>query len=221
MTSPSIKKLFAEGLSMTTRVLTPLLLLLAWCLAAAPARADEGPGTAAVRKANATVTALLQQKPAAGSSAEKRLAAEVSSQLKGFLDVDELGQRALADHWKNLTTAQRKQFLTLLRELVEANYVKALRSNLQYDVRYLAEEEKDGARLVSTELRFERNGRPETIGVDYKLQSAGGAWRAFDLVTDGVGLVENYRAQFNQIFAKEGFAGLVERMKKKKAQGSS
>jgi phospholipid transport system substrate-binding protein len=203
-------------------ILAPLLFILSWCLVATPARAEEGPGTAAVRKANATVTALLQQKPAPGSDAEKRLAAEVSAQLKGFLDIDELGQRALADHWKDLTAAQRKQFLTLLRELVEANYVKALRSNLQYDVRYLAEAENDGARLVSTELRFERNGRPETIGVDYKLQNARGAWRAFDLVTDGVGLVENYRAQFNQIFAKEGFSGLIERMKKKKkAQSSS
>jgi ABC-type transporter MlaC component len=30
-----------------------------------------------------------------------------------------------------------------------------------------------------------------------------------------VGLVENYRAQFNRIIAKEGFDGLLERMRKK------
>jgi ABC-type transporter MlaC component len=37
-------------------------------------------------------------------------------------------------------------------------------------------------------------------------------------VTDGVGLVENYRAQFNKIIARDGFAGLMDRMRKKRAK---
>ena len=185
------------------------------------ARAEDGPGISAVRKANDRVSALLKQKPEPGSEAEKRLAAEISSQLKDFLDVDELGQRALGEHFKALKPAQRKEYLTLLRELVEGNYIKALRSNASYEVRYLGEEEKDGLRRVKTELDLQRNGRAETMSVDYVLQRHGGTWRAFDLVTDGVGLVENYRAQFNKIIAKEGVDGLLERMRKKKAQNAS
>jgi phospholipid transport system substrate-binding protein len=197
------------------------LVLLVWATLVAPAFAADGPGVAAVRRANENVSALLKQKPEAGSDAEKRLVAQLSTELKGFLDVDELGQRALSDHWKSLSAAQRKQFLTLLRELVEANYLKAMRSNLSYEVRYLKEEEKDGARSVSTEINLQRNGRPETMSVEYTLRKEGDSWRAFDLVTDGVGLVENYRAQFNKIIAKEGFIGLIERMRKKKAQNGS
>jgi len=196
------------------------LVLLACFSLAAPAFAADGPGVAAVRRANESVSALLQQKPEPGSEAEKRLLAQLSTQLQSFLDADELGQRALADHWKSLSAPQRKQFLSLLRELVESNYLKAMRSNLSYEVRYLKEEEKDGSRWVSTEIHLERNGRPESISVDYALRKEGESWRAFDLVTDGVGLVENYRAQFNKIIAKEGFSGLIERMRKKKTQGS-
>ena len=59
------------------------------------------------------------------------------------------------------------------------------------------------------------------MSVDYVLRKEGDTWRAYDLVTDGVGLVENYRAQFNKIIAKEGVAGLLERMRKKKAQNGS
>lgn len=197
------------------------LALLAWVTLAAPAFADEGPGAAAVRRANEAVSKLLEQKPEPGSEAEKRVLAQISAQLQGFLDVDELGRRALADHWKGLNAQQRKQFLTLLRELVEGNYLKAMRSNLNYEVRYLEEREKDGARWVSTEIVMQRNGRPETMSVDYGLRKEGESWRAFDLVTDGVGLVENYRGQFNKIIAKEGFDGLIERMRKKKAQAGS
>lgn len=194
-------------------------LLLACLAITAPASAEEGPGVGAVRRANDNVTALLKQKAEPGSEAEKRLAAEISTQLKGFLDVEELGQRALADHWKSLSAKQRKEYLGLLRELVEGNYIKAMRSNVSYEVRYLKEEEKEGSRWVSTELQIQRNGRPEVMSVDYALRKDGDTWRAFDLVTDGVGLVENYRAQFNKIVAKEGVAGLLERMRKKKAQG--
>jgi phospholipid transport system substrate-binding protein len=187
----------------------------------APALAEDGPGVSAVRRAHDSVTALLGQKPEPGSDAEKRLAAEISKQLQGFLDVNELGQRALGGRWKELSAGQRKEYLKLLRELVEANYIKAMRSNVSYEVRYLKEEEKDGSRVVSTELQLQRNGRPETMSVDYALRKEGDSWRAFDLVTDGVGLVENYRAQFNKIIAKEGVNGLLERMRKKKSQNGS
>jgi phospholipid transport system substrate-binding protein len=185
------------------------------------ANAQDGPGTAAVRRANETVSKLLEQKPEPGSPAEKRLAAQIGTELSSFLDVTELGQRALGNHWKTLNATQRKEYLKLLRELVEGNYIKAMRSNVRYEVKYLKEEEKDGSRLVSTELQLERNGRPETMSVDYALRKEGTNWRAFDLVTDGVGLVENYRGQFNKIIAKEGIAGLLERMRKKKAQNGS
>lgn len=205
---------------MASRLFAPLrlLLLAALLLGSGPALAEDGPGTQAVRRANDEVKALLDKKPEPGSAAEKQLASQISTQLKGFLDVDELGQRALGEHYAKLTSAQRKEYLTLLRQLVEANYVKAMRSNSTYEVRYLDEVEQDGARLVKTELAIQRNGRPEVMSVDYRLRKNADQWRAFDLVTDGVGLVENYRAQFNQIIAKEGIGGLLERMRKKKAQ---
>ena len=207
---------------MASRLFTLLRSLLAAALlVAGPALAADGPGTQAVRRANEGIKALLEQKPAPGSAEEKRLASQISAQLEGFLNVGELGQRALGDHYGKLSPAQRKEFLALLGELVQANYVKALRSNLTYQVRYLDEVEKDGGRLVTTELELQRNGRPEVMSVDYRLRKEGEQWRAFDLVTDGVGLVENYRAQFNQIIAKEGVGGLLERMRKKKAQNGA
>jgi phospholipid transport system substrate-binding protein len=192
-----------------------MLSLSVTSLAAAP---EPGPGVTAVRKAQDAVAALLARKVEPGSEAEKQVARELNAQLKGFLDVDELGRRALSDHWGKLSQAQRSQYLTVLRSLVEANYLRALRSNLQYEVRYLREEPKDDTLRVFTEISVRRQGRDEVISVDYLLRKVGDSWRAFDLVTDGVGLIENYRAQFNRILDKEGFSGLIERMRKKQAE---
>ncbi|HVR21011.1 MAG TPA: ABC transporter substrate-binding protein [Polyangiaceae bacterium] len=197
------------------RALFGLTALSMLVLGAQPALA-EGAATASVRKANQTLSDLLRKKAAPGSAEEKALTQEVTNRLSSFLDVDELGRRALKDHWSKLSDEQKKEFSKLLRELVEANYVKALRSQLEYEVKYVGEAPKDSGVSVATEVRSTKSGRKQSMSIDYVLHENASAWRVFDLVTDGVGLVENYRSQFNKIIAKEGVTGLLDRMRKKK-----
>lgn len=189
-----------------------------FALLAAPAAAAPGPGTRAVREANETIRNLLRKQAAPGSARESALAARVTEEVRGFLDVAELGRRALRDHWEGLSAEQRRKFQKLLRGLIEKNYVKGLRKNLEYEVEYTGEEERGEELVVHTEINSRRHGRPYTIDVDYVLRRTGGGWRAYDVVTDGVGLVENYRAMFNKIIAKDGFDGLLERMRKKRRE---
>jgi phospholipid transport system substrate-binding protein len=190
---------------------------------AAPAAAGKtGPGTQVVRAANDTIAALLKQKVAAGSKEEKELAAKVTTSVRSFLDIDQLGKRAMVDNWQKLSRAQQDEFLGLLRALIEDNYVRGLRANLDYQVDYTGEStDKDGNLVVATKINTKRKGRPYTIEVDYVLVKDGDKLRAFDVKTDGVGLVENYRTQFNKIIAKDGFDGLIAKMKKKQAASGS
>jgi hypothetical protein len=98
---------------MLTSLLTALLAVPAFAQPAAPAKpapaaaakpapasaAKAGPGVAAVKLANDKISALLKQKPAAGSKEEKDLAGKVTTSVRDFLDIDELGKRAMADQW--------------------------------------------------------------------------------------------------------------------------
>jgi phospholipid transport system substrate-binding protein len=187
-----------------------------------PARAPRhGPGTKAVRQANDTIQNLLNQKVTPGSDEEKKLTAKVTTSVRDFLDVDMLGQRALVDHWKDIPAAKQKDLLDTLRALLEDNYVKGLRSNLNYTVDYTGEStQKDGSILVTTVINTKRKGRPYAIHVDYVLVGTGGKLKCYDVKTDGVGLVDNYRSQFNKIIAKDGVDGLIAKMKKKRASGT-
>lgn len=207
-----------------------LLLSIALTAAAAPVAlagpeaakpapaAKAGPGTAAVKQANETISGLLKQKAAPGSPEEKALATKVTTSVRGFLDIDQLGKRAMVDNWQKLTKAQQDEFSGLLRSLIEDNYVRGLRANLSYQVEYVGETtDKDGNIVVSTNVKTERKGRPFTISIEYVLVKEGDKLRAFDVKTDGVGLVENYRAMFNKIMAKDGFDGLIAKMRKKQA----
>lgn len=193
------------------RLIIVLLALFAVPAFAGPA----GPGTAAVKSANEKISGLLKQKVAAGSKEEKELASKVAGSVRDFLDIDELGKRAMADQWSKLTAAQQQEFLTTLRELIEDNYVKGLRSNLDYTVDYTGESTEAGSLVVTTQINTKRHNRPYKIEVDYVVKKQGDKYKAWDVKTDGVGLVENYREQFNKIVEKDGFAGLIAKMKKK------
>jgi phospholipid transport system substrate-binding protein len=197
------------------RKITQFLTLVFLLVLGSVAQAADGPATATVRQANDTLHSLLRRKVTPGSPEEKQQASEVTAKLQNFLDVDELGRRAMRDQWSKLKPAQQAEFSKLLREIVEGHYLRALRSELDYDVAYLGEKPQGDDASVSTELRVTRKGKKQVISVDYTLRHDKGAWRVFDIVTDGVGLVENYRAQFNQVIAKEGVEGLLTRMRKK------
>jgi phospholipid transport system substrate-binding protein len=186
------------------------------------AQAKTGPGTQAVRAANDTIAGLLKQKAAPGSKEEKDLAAKVTTSVRSFLDIDQLGKRAMVDNWGKLSRAQQDQFLALLRALIEDNYVRGLRANLDYQVDYTGEStDADHNVVVTTRINTKRRGRPYAIEVDYVLVKDGDKLRAWDVKTDGVGLVENYRTMFDKIMDKEGFDGLIARMKKKQAASGS
>src|SRR5882672_6961937 len=128
------------------------------------AAAKTGPGTQAVRTANDTIAGLLKQKAAPGSKEEKDLAAKVTTSVRSFLDIDQLGKRAMVDNWAKLSRAQQDQFLALLRALIEDNYVRGLRANLDYQVDYAGEStDADGNVVVTTKINTKRRGRPYAI----------------------------------------------------------
>jgi len=201
-------------MSCKTRI-APLLVAVLVALPLSARAAETGPGTLAVKRANETISKELKKKVAPGTPAEKAQAAKVTEKVRDFLDIDELGKLSIADYWDATPAAQRTEFLTLLRALVEASYIQGLRANLQYEVVYLGEQAEGQHLVVRTEIRTKRKGRPYTVSVDYKLRKDGNHWRAFDVITDQVGLVENYRAQFRKIIGRDSFEGLLRRMRKK------
>jgi phospholipid transport system substrate-binding protein len=118
--------------------------------------------------------------------------------------------------------AQRKAITETLRDVVEQNYVSQLRSNLSYDIRYDGEEGRGEDRLAHTTILAQRRGRPFQVRVDYVLHpQAGGGFRAYDVITDGVSLLENYRGQFNRIIKRDGVDGLIKRMRARLERGGT
>ena len=61
-------------------------------------------------------------------------------------------------------------------------------------------------------------GQPGAIPIDYYLRLEDGNWKVYDVVIEGMGLVTNYRDQFNSILSRSSFDDLLRQLKNKIAQ---
>jgi len=173
--------------------------------------------TAFLKQRHAEVIKILRKKSNSASAVAARDSA-LTKRLSELLDYDELARRALKDHWQDLTKAQQDEFTGLLSQLVERNYQQNLESTIDYKVAYSKPIARGDELLVQTRVRSTKNRRAPEITIDYTLVADASGLRVCDVVTDGVSLVANYRSQFNRIIRKDGFPGLIDRMKKKLAE---
>jgi phospholipid transport system substrate-binding protein len=176
--------------------------------------------TATIKSKNGEVDKVLRVKPDKGSPAETRQKDELKKLAATLLDYDELAKKSLAAHWDKLTPPQRTEFTDTLRELIQRNYVKQLRSNLDYQVKYQNEETNADQSTVTTLVKVKTDGRTTDAEIVYKLHNLGDHWMVWDVVTDDVSLVRNYRTQFNKIITEQGYDQLIKKMKTKLGESS-
>jgi phospholipid transport system substrate-binding protein len=170
-----------------------------------------------LKRANAQLKKQLgNRKPSWSPEAQARNV-EIKKIVGSFLDFEELARRALIRHWDGLSAKQRTDFVRTLRDLVERNYVRQLYGQPDYDLKLDREEVAGSEATVAGSLRASAKGKNVTMALEYKLVKKQNRWVVFDVVTDELSLLENYRAEFNKVIARESFDALLSRMKRKLA----
>jgi len=126
-------------------------------------------------------------------------------------DYQEMSRRALGAPWNQLSDKEKQEFVSLFQALLTSSYVEKVESYSGEGVQYLNERtEKDYAEVRTKIL----SGKTE-VPLDYRLINRGTDWRVYDVVVDGVSLVNNYRGQFTKILRASSYPDLVEQLRKK------
>jgi len=172
---------------------------------------------ATLKSKNSEVDKLLHVKTAPGSPEEKKVKDDIKAMAGTLFDYQELAKKSLADHWDKLTPAQRTEFVTTLRELIERNYTRQLKTNLDYQVVYKDEEVKGQDASVTSVVKVKTKGKSTDAEIVYKMRKPDAAkdWLVWDVITDEVSLVRNYRTQFGKIINEKGYDELIKKMKTK------
>jgi phospholipid transport system substrate-binding protein len=56
-------------------------------------------------------------------------------------------------------------------------------------------------------------GKKTEIPLDYRLMKKDGDWKAYDVVVDGISLIQNYRGQFSKILRSSSYEHLVQTLR--------
>jgi len=142
-------------------------------------------------------------------------AEELTVLLGEFLDYGRLTKLSLDKEWNKRTPRERQQFVSLLRQLVERQYQRNMESTLQYKVKWVGTEPIETGVKVKSSAKSVKKKRQPPVTIDYSMSPAGNEWKVFDIFTDEVSLVKNYKRQFRRVIKDEGWNGLIGRMEKK------
>ena len=183
--------------------------------AGADATPPTGSPMAELKKSNAQLDKVLHKNVPNWSPEAELERDEVRKLVGAFLDYAELARRSLARHWDTLTPKQRTEFTETLRQLVERSYLKQVHGSPNYNIKYEKEEKAGNEATVDATLHTKSRGKKVDIALEYKMIGKDGKWVVYDVLTDEQSMLENYRAEFNKIIAKDGFDALIKRMKKK------
>jgi phospholipid transport system substrate-binding protein len=199
------------------RTLGLLVAVVAALAVFAPlSKAQAGPAGTYLESRHQEVKRILAR-PARNPRDEERKNTEVTRIISSLLDFEGVSRRALGSHWNEHSVAERQEFVSLLRTLVERSYQSQLQTTESYEVRYESESARGEVVVVATIARSRENRRAPEIAIEYHMRRHGETWIVEDIVTDGVSMVSNYQSQFDRIIRRDGWAGLIERMRNRAA----
>lgn len=147
-----------------------------------------------------------------GSMSAEEMDRELDNRVRPLFDFDEMSRRSLGPIWNQVSAAEQKEFVDLFGELLARTYLARIRNNIA-DSEFHFEKEKirDDIAIVESTVTIEG----ERLSFGYRLKQVNGKWHVYDVVIENIGIVSNYRNEFATVVRKEGFQGLLAKLRKK------
>jgi len=184
------------------------LFLLA--LLSAPEPALAGEPTDQIRGAIDRGIAILQRPDLKAKEKREERREALRKELFPYFHFEEMAKRSLGVHWKERTPQEREEFTRLFRDLLENAYAGKIEGYKGEKILYRKETVDPPYAEVDTVIVTLQG---DEIPVNYRVLKDGARWRIYDVVIEGVSLVNNYRSQFAGILQKSSFSELVRRLK--------
>jgi len=177
-----------------------------------PLSAPAGTPLETVRSEINKVLDVLRDQSLKGEAGQKTKKTKIRSIANGIFDYGELSRRTLALDWKKLNAEQQKEFSDLYASLIEETYADRILSYTNEKVLY-------GKEIPLAQNRVEVQTtivtRKADIPINYRVIQKGSDWKVYDVVIEGVSLINNYRTQFREILANDPPEVLLDKLRKK------
>jgi phospholipid transport system substrate-binding protein len=136
----------------------------------------------------------------------------VRAVLQQLFDFPEMSRRSLGANARRYKD-RLGEFTPLFVDFLEHSYMGTLEKNGDAKIQYVREI-RDGENLqINTKTRLKDGSE---YSVDYKLYLSPAGWRVYDVIVEGISLVNNYRSQFDRVLNKKSFDTLLQDLREKR-----
>ena len=169
---------------------------------------------AQVQKTIEEVLNVVKALPGDANAAQRRI--KMREVINPHFDFEEMSRRSLGAAWAERTQGEQREFVSLFSDLLAKTYLARI-ENIKDDTVAIEREDLNFPKAaVKTIITYKGDKFP----IEYKMYSASGLWRIYDVVIENIGLVANYRNEFAQIIRKDDFSGLLAKLREKNAAAS-
>jgi phospholipid transport system substrate-binding protein len=184
-------------------VIAALVLFPAAALADAPQQTLQGSVDNAIT--------LLRDPSYKDAATKPAMREKLIATIQNVFDAKELSRRALATNWDKFSADQQERFSKAFLTLLQNTYLDRIEAYTDEKVNYLSEKllAADKAEVATTVT-----SKGKDIPITYRMLKTD-SWKVYDVIIEGVSLVQNYRNQFAQILMKETPDALIDKLTKK------
>jgi phospholipid transport system substrate-binding protein len=186
--------------------------LLALCLAAGSAWAAVDAAKQVIQSTMDEVLGVLRDKELAKEQRKEK----IESIAYARFDFDRMSRLVLGKNWKDLNDQQKKDFNEEFKKHLSVTYGRRLDNYSNEKIEVLgAREEKKGDVTVKTKIV---GGTANGLSIDYRMRERDGNYLAIDVIVEGVSLIQNFRAQVQDIISGQGVDSLIKILRDKNAK---
>jgi len=128
-------------------------------------------------------------------------------------DFEQMARRVLKRHWKMASQEQRKKFQDELQSLVVRTYSTALKDYKEQRIEFPSDVPRYNAKKNMAEVRsaIKETGKTDTP-VNYRLLLKEGRWKVYDIIIEGVSMVNIYHTEYSEDISSQGLDAVIEKM---------
>jgi phospholipid transport system substrate-binding protein len=138
----------------------------------------------------------------------------VEQTLLPNFDTPHAAQLVLGKHWRNATPEQRKRFVDAFYQSLLYTYGDAMVDFTGDRLRVLPTKVTDADTSATVRTEIKRSNGTK-VSVNYSLRKVDGAWKAWDVVIDGISYVRSYREDYGAEVAQKGLDAVIARLEAK------
>ena len=132
--------------------------------------------------------------------------------LKSYFDVKSIGKWVLGRHWRKASAAERSEYLGLFEDLIVKTYAVRFKSYSNEKIKLTGTASRGQTAIVKSVIE---RGSQQPVRVDWRVTYPDGQYKIFDVVIEGVSMIQTQRSEFSSVIRRNGgrVSGLIATLK--------